>query len=685
MTRVNKTRAQHARQRSTAPDRQRAAHPKKKPYKIVLEAVTQEKKKLHSILTYASNAPTGFGFIPAGNPEVTEWCKEQCRQRNLDVHIVSAKPRNKMHADPEKLSHHVHRVGHHFPLEIVQLACSKFGYKYDEAKGLRKARTSDRINWIAQSMENYSTRQALHGRPSSEKETKKYIHGAVREMFPKIPEADLSSIVNHAFQEGTNRVGNAKELPLARRVQLAVVAHIRHTYTDYDKLLKTDGWSTARSQVEHVSLAKLKEWRDEAGERSNELEETFREVIVLDDDDSSDGDTLSISDEREQSMEIVSSRATARDLQPGRYANRARVHVHGMKRSPRRSILLPRSPPHPPTAAYPALAYGGSAVQSPSEPARPHNRFVEMRSSPRIDTHHLTHSRSSDSRMRPHVSQSSSRSAAMLGEIGGRLYELQPIEETHSQARVVYDLPPRRATSRYVHDRYVPSPVRPSSSDRPPAHSRRPSEQDVVLPSVEREIVDLTSVDDGQRPSRGYDHLSGHTPVQSPKRKAYTPLSSDRPAPPPEQGSKRVRPVSSEERFYRYAHQDGPPHMLPHPPLDPRRAPPPQVVNVGNPYRLPPDRGHYMPAYSYQPAPEQDDRSYVPASARPPPPRETRGAHYGAPVEALSYAYVSEPRMYERRASLPAHDFVPLRDDRRRCHLDEESAQYLRSRVKYGG
>jgi len=89
MTRVNKTRAQHAPQRSVAFDEQRAAHPKKKPYKIVLEAVTQEKKKLHSILTYASNAPTGFGFIPAGHPEVTEWCKEQCRQRNLDVHIVS--------------------------------------------------------------------------------------------------------------------------------------------------------------------------------------------------------------------------------------------------------------------------------------------------------------------------------------------------------------------------------------------------------------------------------------------------------------------------------------------------------------------------------------------------------------------------------------------------------------------
>lgn len=318
-----------------------------------------------------------------------------------------------MHADPEKLSHHVHRVGHHFPLEIVQLACSKFGYTYDEVHGLKKAKTSDRINWIARTMENYSTRQALHGRPSTEKETKDYIHGAVREMFPKIPEADLSSIVNHAFQEvhlhksdsnyctytkqGTNRVGNAKELSLARRVQLAVVAHIRHTYTDYDKLLKTDGWMTARSQVEHVSLAKLKEWRDEAGEQSNELEETFREVIVLDDDDdrSSDGDSLTNPDEREQSMEIVSKRATARDLQPERYLDYSLVNEHATRRAPRRTIILQRPPP-PLGVTHPGPPYRVPSLQPPFEVTRPPVHAVDSHPLPRLDMYRFAHSRPSD-------------------------------------------------------------------------------------------------------------------------------------------------------------------------------------------------------------------------------------------------------------------------------------------------
>lgn len=47
MTRTQHARPQHASPRSLNLDRTRAAHKKKKPYKIVLEAVTQYRKKLH--------------------------------------------------------------------------------------------------------------------------------------------------------------------------------------------------------------------------------------------------------------------------------------------------------------------------------------------------------------------------------------------------------------------------------------------------------------------------------------------------------------------------------------------------------------------------------------------------------------------------------------------------------------
>lgn len=150
--------------------------------------------------------------------------------------------------------------------------------------------------------------------------------------------------------QGTDRVGNAKELSLARRVQLAVVAHIRHTYTEYDNILKrkTGSWTEARQMVEHVSLAKLKEWRDETDEASNELEETFREVIVLDDDeDSSEEEGSSAPVTREASMEIVSSRATARDLQP-EVVDRMRAYDPSVSRASRRTIVLRPLPMHSP-------------------------------------------------------------------------------------------------------------------------------------------------------------------------------------------------------------------------------------------------------------------------------------------------------------------------------------------------
>lgn len=155
-------------------------------------------------------------------------------------------------------------------------------------------------------------------------------------------------------------MGNQKELSLARRVQLAVVAHVRHTHTNYDTLLKRGSWAQARQKVEQRSLAKLKEWRDETGDDSGELEETFREVIVLDDDEeSSDEETLPAA-EREPSMEVVSSRATMRDLQP-EPLDPTHGHVPFVSRSSRRTIVLPYTPTSPrypyhsgPSATYAA-------------------------------------------------------------------------------------------------------------------------------------------------------------------------------------------------------------------------------------------------------------------------------------------------------------------------------------------
>jgi hypothetical protein len=66
-------------------------------------------------------------------------------------------------------------------------------------------------------------------------------------------------------------------------VQLAVIAHIRHCYTDYDRLLKIVPYRDARMKVEADIIAVVKQWRAE--DKDQEMEEALREIIVIDDDD----------------------------------------------------------------------------------------------------------------------------------------------------------------------------------------------------------------------------------------------------------------------------------------------------------------------------------------------------------------------------------------------------------------
>lgn len=76
-------------------------------------------------------------------------------------------------------------------------------------------------------------------------------------------------------------------MSLARRAQLAVVAHIRHTYTPYDYLLKAVNlnWNEARRLVENRTLDRLVSWRGDGDEDTSAMQDIIREVIVISDDD----------------------------------------------------------------------------------------------------------------------------------------------------------------------------------------------------------------------------------------------------------------------------------------------------------------------------------------------------------------------------------------------------------------
>ena len=99
-----------------------------------------------------------------------------------------------------------------------------------------------------------------------------------------------------------------------------MVAHIRHTYTDYDKLLKKGDWHAARAQVEQMTLDKLLTWRREDDDDPNAMDGILREVIVIPDDDEENlshgiNDTGAAQADPEDSVEIVSNYAVDDELQ----------------------------------------------------------------------------------------------------------------------------------------------------------------------------------------------------------------------------------------------------------------------------------------------------------------------------------------------------------------------------------
>jgi hypothetical protein len=101
---------------------------------------------------------------------------------------------------------------------------------------------------------------------------------------------------------------------MARRAQLAVVAHIRHVYTDYDRLLKQVSFHEARGTVEHTTLSKLIEWRGDDENGQTVLEDVFREVIVISDDEDSESEEDVASTAGHNSVEILPSDPRAHEV-----------------------------------------------------------------------------------------------------------------------------------------------------------------------------------------------------------------------------------------------------------------------------------------------------------------------------------------------------------------------------------
>jgi hypothetical protein len=88
--------------------------------------------------------------------------------------------------------------------------------------------------------------------------------GAIREQYPTCPKREATQIAEHACRKYSGRVGRtaaAKELS-PEAIRLAVIAHIRHSHTEYDELLaRYADRHTAREQIWAKVSAILEKWQ----------------------------------------------------------------------------------------------------------------------------------------------------------------------------------------------------------------------------------------------------------------------------------------------------------------------------------------------------------------------------------------------------------------------------------------
>jgi hypothetical protein len=158
------------------------------------------------------------------------------------------------------------RATKHSKLRAVVLQWSRTRNRYErqgilvEAEAIEKAETE--CLGDAERRKRQAERRALQAAELDEVFVQQFAE-AIRQQFPKCPIADANRIAEHACLRSSGRVGRtaaAKQFD-PEPIYLAVVAAVRHEFTDYDiLLLKGIERSEARSRVRNKVEKKLREW-----------------------------------------------------------------------------------------------------------------------------------------------------------------------------------------------------------------------------------------------------------------------------------------------------------------------------------------------------------------------------------------------------------------------------------------
>ncbi|KAI1130987.1 hypothetical protein F5Y10DRAFT_93761 [Nemania abortiva] len=175
---------------------------------------------IEPVVRASSPLPQGYKFLPKGNPYMTR----NCRQRTQLAHQVVYAVVN----DEKK------QVGIRIPASIHDAV----------EQSERSTRQSRQQNVM-----------------KHDKSVEECFRKAILDRFPQIPPRELRMVMSRATQKGQGRVGRTGTIEMEEKARLATQAHIRHTKTDYDKILKGGtGRESARKSTFQIVLDISKQW-----------------------------------------------------------------------------------------------------------------------------------------------------------------------------------------------------------------------------------------------------------------------------------------------------------------------------------------------------------------------------------------------------------------------------------------
>ncbi|KAI0149607.1 hypothetical protein GGR57DRAFT_473964 [Xylariaceae sp. FL1272] len=173
--------------------------------------------------------PQGYIYLKKGDAYLTRNCRLQTKKEGRDLYVVVGRLRGSKQ-----------QLGIRVPATIfASVMKSERESRRDRAEAVQK-----RDDKLEEKLRDEILRQ-----------------------YPKIPAANLPVLMKHATMKHSRRVGRSGTVDEVEKARLAVIAHIRHTQTDYDSILRNvrktgrkDAREFARRSVAQTINGVLKTW-----------------------------------------------------------------------------------------------------------------------------------------------------------------------------------------------------------------------------------------------------------------------------------------------------------------------------------------------------------------------------------------------------------------------------------------